>query len=208
MPSLLVSSPPSRPETATFLVPSELQRVVEELFPRADALLPRPYKIYPADETQPPVLGFPLADTPVMRDLDARLDRWLADEVVWQIGRQAATKEKAQLSLGNYMSALMRAAENALVSNLLNDYHAVFWLAHSFDLARQFSSVPRRVAALGTQAARAQGDALKYRIYSRWAADTRDQMTQLAAKASAILDGEEQRGLQFFRLLQDDVLIL
>ncbi|HLJ73604.1 MAG TPA: hypothetical protein VKU62_03390 [Thermoanaerobaculia bacterium] len=32
-------------------------------------------------------------------------------------------------------------------------------------------------------------------------------MTQLAAKAAQLLDGEEQRALQFFRLLQDDVLI-
>src|SRR5215813_13313119 len=96
MPPSLVDYLASRPETATFLVPSELPRVVGELFPRAEALLPQPYKIYPADETQPPILGFPLADTPVMRDLDARLDRWLADEVVWQIGRQPAEKEKAQ----------------------------------------------------------------------------------------------------------------
>ncbi len=208
MPSSLVIYLASRPDSATFLVPSELQRNVQELFPRAETLLPQPYKIYPADETQPPVFGFPLADTPVMRDLDARLDRWLADEVIWQVGRHTSAKEKAQLSLAAYLGPLMRAAENALVSNLLNDYHAIFWLAHSFDLARQFSSIPRRVGALGTQAARTQGDALKYRIYSRWAAETRDQMTQLASKVSSILDGEEQRGLQFFRLLQDDVLIL
>src|SRR5438067_1176120 len=207
MPSPLVSYLASRPETATFLVPSELSRVVDELFPRAE-MLPQPYKIYPADETQPPILGFPLADTTVMRDLDARLDRWLADEVVWQISRQPAAKEKAQLALGNYMSALVRSAENALAANLLNDYHAVFWLAHSFDLARQFSSVPRRVSAVDTQAGRLQGDAFKYRVYARWAQETRDQMTQLAARASAVLDGEEQRGLEFFRLLQDDVLIL
>src|SRR6266571_820657 len=102
MASSLVDYLAARPESATFLVPSELPRVVEELFPRADAVLPHPYKIYPADETQPPALGFPLADTPVMRDLDARLDRWLADKVIWQIGRQPAAKEKAQLALGNY----------------------------------------------------------------------------------------------------------
>src|SRR5438876_5489414 len=139
MASPLVSYLASRPDTATFLVPAELQRSIEELFPRSEALLPQPYNVYPADETQPSVLGFPLADTPVMRDLDARLDRWLADEVLWQVSRSSATREKAQLSLAAYLGPLMRTAENALVSNLLNDYHAVFWLAHSFDLARQFS---------------------------------------------------------------------
>src|SRR6185436_11011756 len=80
--------------------------------------------------------------------------------------------------------------------------------AHSFDLARHFSSIPRRISSIDTQAGRALGDTLKYQIFQRWASETREQMTQVATKAAALLEGEEQRGLQFFRLLQDDVLIL
>ncbi|HXH37728.1 MAG TPA: hypothetical protein VNN08_03795, partial [Thermoanaerobaculia bacterium] len=208
MPSSLVTYLESRPDTATFLLGSELERTVEEIFARADTLLPKPYKIFPADETQAPTFGFPVADAPVLRELDVKLDRWLGEEVVWQVGRQPAAKEKAQLAYSVYMTQLMRVAENALMSNLLSDYHAVFWLAHSFDLSRQFSSIPRRVSACDTQAGRTQGDAFKYRIFAKWAADTRDAMVQLATKASPILDGEEQRALQFFRLLTDDVLIL
>ena len=109
--------------------------------------------------------------------------------------------------MASYLVPLLKVAENAMMSNLLNDYHAVFWLAHSFDVARHFSSVPRRVSSIEAQAGRTQGDALKYRIFSKWSMETRDQMTQLANKAAPILDGEEQRALQFFRLLQDDVLI-
>ncbi len=208
MPSPLVTYLESRPDTATFLLGSELERTVEEIFPRAETLLPRPYKIFPADETQAPSLGFPVADAPVMRELDAKLDRWLADEVAWQAGRQQAAKEKAQVAYSAYMTQLLRLAENALMSNLLSDYHAVFWLAHSFDLAKQFSSIPRRVSTYDTQTGRTQGDAFKYRIFAKWASDTREAMAQLATRASSILDGEEQRGLQFFRLLTDDVLIL
>jgi hypothetical protein len=208
MPSPLVTYLESRPDTATFLLASEVRRTVEEIFPRAETLLPKPYKIFPADETQAPMFGFPVADAPALRELDAKLDRWLAEEVAWQIGRQQAAKEKAQLACATYMTQLMRMAENALMSNLLSDYHAVFWLAHSFDLARQFSSIPRRVSTVDTQTGRTQGDAFKYRIFAKWAADTREAMSQLATKASPILDGEEQRGVQFFRLLTDDVLIL
>jgi hypothetical protein len=102
----------------------------------------------------------------------------------------------------------MKVAENALVSNVLTDYHAVFWLAHSMDLARHFSNIPRRVSAVDVQAGRALGDTLKYRIFGRWVSETREQMAQLAARTASLLEGEEQRGLQFFRLLQDDVLIL
>ncbi len=208
MPSTLVSYLSGRPDTATFLIPADVARTLDEIFPRVEWLLPQPYRIYPADETQAPSLGFPVAESLAMKDLEAKLDRWLAEETVWQIGRQRTAKEKAQQALSTYLSQLMKAAENALMSNLLNDYHAIFWLAHSFDVARHFSSLPRRISAVDTQAGRVHGDALKYRIFSRWVADTRDQMMQIAAKASAILDGEEQRGLQFFRLLQEDVLIL
>jgi len=208
MSSPLVTYLESRPDTATFLLGSELGRTVEEIFPHAETLLPKPYKIFPADETQVPTFGFPVADAPVMRELDTKLDRWLTEEVTWQVGRQQSAKEKAQLAYSVYMTQLMRLAENALMSNLLSDYHAVFWLAHSFDLSRQFSSIPRRVSTYDTQTGRKQGDAFKYRIFAKWAADARDAMVQLATRASSILDGEEQRGLQFFRLLTDDVLIL
>lgn len=208
MPSTLVSYLESRPDTASFLVPATVNRVLEEIFPRAEWILPQPYRIYPADETQAPTLGFPVAESAVMKDLDAKLDRWLAEEIFWQVHRQQAWKEKAQLAFTTYLTQLMKVAENALMSNLLNDYHAIFWLAHSFDLARHFSSIPRRVSAIDTQAGRTQGDSLKYRIFSRWAGETRDQMTALASKAASILDGEEQRGLSFYRLLQEDVLIL
>src|SRR3954468_5384524 len=208
MPSILETYLGSRPDTATFLLGSELGRTLEGVFPRAEALRPKPDNIFPADETQAPALGFPVADAPVLRELEAKLDRWLAEEVAWQAGRQQPAKEKAQLANTAYMTQLMRLAENALMSNLLSDYHAVFWLAHSFDLARQFSSIPRRVSTYDTQTGRTQGDAFKYRIFAKWASDTREAMAQLATKATSVLDGEEQRGLQFFRLLTDDVLIL
>ena len=197
----------ARQDAATFLLPFDYQKSLEEIFGRSVSLLPTPYKIFPADETQSPTLGFPLAETPAIKELDAKLDRWLTEEVSWQVSRNTSVKEKAQLALNAYIGPLIKVAENAMMSNLLNDYHAVFWLAHSFDLARQFASIPRRVTQIDAQAGRTQGDALKYRIFARWSTETRDQMTQLAAKGAAILDGEEQRALQFFRLLQDDVLI-
>jgi hypothetical protein len=203
----LVAYLAQRPDTSTFLVPSDLERTMKELFTDPERLLPQPYKIFLADETLHPTLGYPVAESAVMKELDARLERWLGEEIAWQINR-AANKEKAQVAWTAYLQQLLKVAENALMSNLLGDYHGIFWLAHSFDLARQFSAIPRRINALDTQAGRALGDTMKYRIFSRWVTETREMMTQVAARASALLDGEEQRGLQFFRLLQDDVLLL
>lgn len=196
-----------RPEASTFLLVSEMERTVNDIFGR-DSALPVPYKIFPADETQAPILGFPVAETPLMKELETRLDRWISEEVTWQVRRDAAAKERAQQTCSAYLSQLMKAVENAMMARQLSDYDAVFWLAHSFDLARHFSSIPRRVSTLDTQAGRTQGDAIKYRIFGRWATETREQMSQLAARAASALDGDEQRSLQFFRLLQDDVLIL
>ncbi|HSP17269.1 MAG TPA: hypothetical protein VLV78_21175 [Thermoanaerobaculia bacterium] len=209
MPNALVTYLTQRVDASTFLLPTDLGRAVDDLFPpRADALLPQPYNIYPADETQPPSLGFPIAESAVMKDLDVRLDRWLIEEVPWQISRAPSAKEKAQIAFTAYLGQLMKVAENAMTSNLLSDYHAIFWLAHSLDMAKQFSSIPRRVSTVDVQAGRTQGDALKYRIFAKWCTDTREQMTQIAARSASILDGDEQRALQFFRLLQEDVLIL
>jgi hypothetical protein len=196
-----------RPDTATFLLPTELGRTIEELFPRSEHL-PQPYKIFPADETQAPILGFPVADSPAMRDLDARLDNWLSHECLWQVRRDAQSKEKTQIAFAAYTSQLTKLAENAMMANVLSDYHAVFWLVHSYDLARQFGSIPRRVSTVDTQTGRLQGDALKYRIYQKWVTETRELMTHVAAKSAPLLDGDEQRALQFIRLLQEDVLLL
>ncbi|HEX9161031.1 MAG TPA: hypothetical protein VF980_04920 [Thermoanaerobaculia bacterium] len=208
MVSILESYLTQRSEASTFLLPAELGRTLEELFPRHEFLLPQPYKIFPADETLPPILGFPLADSTLLKELDAKLDKWLAEEVPWQVLRMSEAKEKAQVAFNAYLTQLLKIAENAMMSNLLSDYHAVFWLAHSLDLSRQFASIPRRVSNVDLQTGRAQGDALKYRIFTKWSADTREHMTQVASKATTILDGDEQRSLEFFRLLQDDVLIL
>src|ERR1700730_6363259 len=205
--TILIEYLSARTDAASFLLSVDYAKTLSELCRHAESLLPEPYKIFLADETQPPTLGFALAETAVIKELDTKLDRWLTDEVAWQVTRNPNAKEKSQLAMAGYLGPLMKVAENAMMSNLLNDYHAVFWWAHSFDIARHFSSVPRRVSSIEAQAGRTQGDALKYRIFSKWSMETRDQMTQLAAKAASILDGEEQRALQFFRLLQDDVLI-
>jgi len=204
----LVAYLAQRPESATFLLPADVERTLRDLFTQPEMLLPHPLKIYPADETQQPMLGFPVSESPLLKELDTKLDRWLAEETTFQVTRATDAKEKAQLAFTVYIGGLMKAAENALMSNLLSDYHAVFWLAHSFDLARQFGGLPRRISSVDMQAGRTLGDTLKYRIFGRWVSETRQQMTELSAKAGSLLEGEEQRGLQFFRLLQDDVLIL
>jgi hypothetical protein len=141
-----------RPDASTFLLPADVDRALGELFGQPERLLPQPYKIFPADETQPPVLGFAVAESQVLKDLDQKLERWLAEETQWREPRRAEGQGQAAFSA--YIGQLMKAAENALTSNLLSDYHAVFWLAHrsiSRGTSRRFrgasASTTRRPAA-------------------------------------------------------------
>src|SRR5688572_25607055 len=157
----LISYLEQRPEAMHFLLPTDLDRTLRDLFTQPDILLPHPMRIYPADETQEPILGFPVAESALMKDLDTKLDRWLAEETLFQVTRATDAKEKAQIAFNVYIGNLMKAAENALMSNLLSDYHAIFWLAHSFDLARHFGGLPRRISTIDVQAGRTLGDTLK-----------------------------------------------
>ncbi|HEY0593908.1 MAG TPA: hypothetical protein VGF40_19205 [Thermoanaerobaculia bacterium] len=196
-----------RPEAFAFLHPADLGRTLEDLFESPDLFLPKPYKIFFADEARPAILGFPVSDANVLRELEARLERWVGDEIAFNLDR-GYQRDKVQSTFTSYVQHAIKLAENAMLSNLLADYHAVFWLAHSIQLSRHFSMIPRKVTALDPQLGRTQGEAIKYRIYAKWSAEMREQMSELARRTAGILDGEEERGLHFFRLLQENLLIL
>jgi len=202
----LVTYLTQRKEASVFLPPSDVERALGQIFPRADWVLPRPYKIFFADEQLLPVLGFPVHESPALRDLDAKLDRWLAEESMWTVDR-TYPKERVQTHFAAYVTSTIRLAENAMLSNLMADYHAVFWFAHSFDVARHFAGIPRRLSQVDLQVGRSQGDALKYKIFSKWSVEMKEQMVKLAAKLAPTLEGEQDRGLAFFKTLNDNVLI-
>jgi hypothetical protein len=187
-------------------VDGAMDQLLGGLFGEGAQLLPTPYKIFFADESEPPLEGFPVSESIALRELDTRLDRWIDDEIAWLLKRSDGIRATTQ-SLAAYAQQAVKLAENALLSSLLADYHAIFWLAHSADAARQFSSIPRRVGIVDAQTARVQGDELKYRIFSRWTAEMRRQIEALAERVSAALGGEEERRIRFFRLMTDNVLI-
>ena len=176
---------PQRPDAATFLLPNDLERTLRELFRAPESCCRSRTRSFPADETQPPILGFPVAEAPVMKELEHEA-RPLADRGDGLPGQpRRRRRRRPRRPFSTYVTQLMKVAENALISNLLTDYHAVFWLAHSFDLARHFANIPRRISALDAQAGRALGDTLKYRIFGRWVSETREQMTQLVGARRA-----------------------
>jgi hypothetical protein len=196
-----------RSETGGVLSPVDLERVTTDLFGDQQLGLPRPYKIFFVDENLPPILGFPVRDSAVLRELDSKLSHWINLEAAWQLTRDSSKKSVDQ-ALASYLQSLMRVAENAMLSNLLADYHAIFWLVHSLQLSRHFTNMKKTLLQMDTQGGKMRVDQIRYRVFSRWSVDVKEQMTQLAARIGIMLEGEEERGLQFFRMLQENVLIL
>src|SRR5688572_12876260 len=140
----LVSYLTERSDALGILRLTDVERLLNELIPKHEYLLPRPYKIFYEDEMQAPTLGFPVCESTTLHELDVKLDRWIGEEIAWHLDR-TYSRDKVLQAFNNYLTHLVRLAENALLSNLLADYHAIFWLVHSGHLAKQFSVIPRRV---------------------------------------------------------------
>jgi hypothetical protein len=169
-------------------------------------LLPRPYKIYGLDETQPPISGFPVSRSGVIEQLEEKLELWIAREIDSILGSEDA-REQAQEEFRAYSRYLLKIVENAMLSNFLADYHGIFWLVHSEQLARHFAGIPDALAKRDRGFSATKGGAMLYRIYNRWSTTMRRGMEQMAERLHPMLEGEEKRNLEVFEILQKNVLI-
>src|SRR4030095_16324669 len=91
----------------------------------------------------------------------------------------ASRASRAEESLQAYRSHLVKVARNALHSSILADYHAIFWLVHSGQLARIFSVIPRKAATVSPEMGRDQADQLKYLLFSKWANAVREVIPEI-----------------------------
>jgi hypothetical protein len=179
----------------------DLQRFLADAIDRPGESLPVPAKIFLADEIHPHTYGFPLAKAPALEELETRLTRWCHDELVVRAQNGGApARQRADESLAGYLSFLLKLARNALSSSILSDYHAVFWLAHSQQLARVFSSIPKKALTDAPALSREQADQLKYAIWQRYSTAIRETLQEIAG------DGGDA-AVRFPRLIIDNGLI-
>jgi hypothetical protein len=169
-------------------------------------LLPRPYKIFGLDETQAPSSGFPISRSDAVRQVEERLELWIAREIDSILGNDGA-REQALEEFRSYSRYLLKIVENAMLSNFLADYHGIFWLVHSEQLARHFATIPEALANRSSGFSATKGSAMLYRIYTRWSTTMRRGMEQMAERLHPMLEGEEKRNLEVFEILQKNVLI-
>ena len=133
--------------------------------------LPVPAKIFLVDELVPQSYGFPLAKSPMVDELEARLGRWLVAEVDIR-GRETDSHRRVDDLLRQYRDQVLKLAHNARNSSILSDYHSVFWLLHSQHAARAFTGVVQR--ALEARMSREEADRLKYALQEKWSAALRE----------------------------------
>ncbi len=151
-----------------FLVksPEELRRLI----PDFERSVPNPQRIYLEDEASTPILGFPILATPELSSLEQALESYIIqeEEVELAVHQRASFDSSAfQGTWERYRQLLSRAAENVTTASYGRNFPTVFWLWHSWAMARVFKETSKRMLRRDLTYGRDHGDELKYRIYHK-----------------------------------------
>jgi hypothetical protein len=185
----------------------DMERFLQETYGETATLLPVPSKIFLLDEVAPHSFGFPVMRSRALDDLDARLAKWLERELRARSSQGEDSHSKLDESFRSYVSYAVSIAGNAIQSSILADYHGVFWLVHSQQVARQFAALPRAAMSSDPRLTREQADALKYLVFAKWAQAIRESVPEIEAMGSSAAGSTESTTVRFLRLLLDNVLI-
>lgn len=151
-----------------FLVksPEELRRLI----PDFERSLPTPQRIYLEDEGSTPILGFPILATEELASLEQALEAYVVQEEEVELAVQQRSSFDSSAFQGTwerYRQLLSRAAENVTTASYGRNFQTVFWLWHSWALARVFKETPKRMLRRDLTYGRDHGDELKYRVYHK-----------------------------------------
>lgn len=151
-----------------FLVksPEELRRLI----PDFERSVPTPQRIYLEDESSTPILGFPILSTPELTALDQALEAYVIQEEEVELAvlqRSSFDSSAFQGTWERYRQLLSRAAENVTTASYGRNFPTVFWLWHSWAMARVFKETSKRMLRRDLTYGRDHGDDLKYRVYHK-----------------------------------------
>lgn len=185
---------------------------IRHAVPDLDTVLPSPQRIFLADESATPLIGFPLLRTSAFVDLEAVLDRYLTLEEEAQcayLTRDSFDSKAYGAAWQACQRRFAQAIENATVASFGQNFPAVFWLHLSLVLARRLKEIPKRVLRRDLTLGREHGDAIKYRVLfkllDRLVDLTYDIVQRLATEADK---GEEALFPPLLDRMRDNVLIL
>jgi len=181
------------------------------IFPDAERALPMPQRVWLEDESATPLLAFPVQMTPDLHQLERALEQYLLVEEEVQLAvlaRQPFDPALYAAAWERYRGLLGRATENATASSYGRHYPAIFWLHHSWAVARILRDTPKRMMRRSLALGRERGDELRYVVLFRYldrVADlTYDIVHRLAADTEEV---EEELFPTLFTRMRDNVLI-
>ncbi len=190
-----------KPDLFPFARPLDLERFMIDNLGDA-TFLPVPSKLFLVDEAVPRGFGYPLAKSAPVDELENRLQKWLDEEILARTDT-TTPKKRADDALKSYRAHAVKFAQNALQSSILADYHTVFWLLHSSQVARLFAAFPRHALSRAPQLSREQCDVLKYVLFIRWAQMIRAIIPDVVGQG-ALAPGLDDFRLRFLRLIADN----
>src|SRR6185295_12520547 len=157
-----------RQETFPFRRNIDLRHFLTDAVGNSAEILPVPAKIFLVDELEPKGYGFPVTKSHTVDDLETRFQRWL-DEELESRGRVTA---RTRDLLAAYRDQAVKLARNASDSSVLADYHSVFWLLHTQQLAHAFARFVRQAVQAGIP--RDEAERLKYALHGQWVTAMRE----------------------------------
>ena len=192
-----------RAELFPFTRPLDLERFLIDNLEDV-SILPVPSKLFAVDEAEPRGYGFPVTRSAPLDEAEARLQKWLEEEIAVRADSMVP-KKRAEDALRAYRNHTLKLAQNALHSSILADYHTIFWLLHSMQVAKAFANFPR-FALSSSQLTREQADILKYIVFGKWSAAVREMIPDIIGQG-ALAPGLDDRRLRFLRLIADNPFI-
>ncbi|HEX6160432.1 MAG TPA: hypothetical protein VF111_09730, partial [Thermoanaerobaculia bacterium] len=178
-----------RPELFPFRRDHEARQFLADAVGPAAEVLPVPAKIFLVDELQPKSYGFALTAAPMLDELEARAGKWLTEELKSRDPRQTlASPARAADLLASYREAAIKIAENAKTSSILADYHSVFWLHHTQQVARLFTNLLREIREILPALRVDETDRLRYTLHATWAGALREGISDRSGFLNLILD--------------------
>lgn len=178
-----------RPELFPFRRDLDVRHFLADVIGESAQLLPVPSKIFLADELQPKSYGFALTAAPMLDELEVRASRWLSEEVKSRDTRQTLTSPaRAADLLTSYREMAMKIAENAKTSSILADYHSVFWLHHTQQMARLFTQLTREIQQTLPSLRVDEVDRLRYTLHGKWIAAMRETHKERGGFLDLVLD--------------------
>ena len=189
-----------------------LQPEAEEIYRLLpDLPLPLPQRVYLADETATPVVGYPVLASEGMKELREHLGGYFRAEEEAQVAllqRQPHDNVGLQAAWERYRGALARATENVTTSSYGRHFPDIFWLQHSLDVARLLKETPRRITRLSLALGKEHGGAVKYKVFYRYL----DRVMSLTYDLANVLAGDTEEVEQeifpaLLSRMRDNVLI-